>query len=266
MKTNYKTELGKSYMVLDCEKKEDSFALQMMEENHIENLLTLEKRCFNGEVQFFYDVTGMTPLADVAGKTPLREKECRRLLQGLYCVFEEVHSYFLEPQGLLLQAEYIYETPEKILFCYYPSNEVGKEGMTIEAFAEKLLDQIDNSDDDALELIYRFYALVKDAKKGILYILEEVLTEVDMSRMPEEESLLEELETDEIFVLEEKEEIAAEKPDVYTVGCFLLSLVAGICCFFLLKPEMRIASAILTVISFGGIIAGLTDIDIKRKK
>lgn len=272
MKTDYITELGKSYMILNCKEKEDSFAVQMLEENHIRSLLPFERRYFNGELQFFYDVTGMSALADRIEKKPLGAKDIRRILQELYCVFEEIHSYFLEPEGLLLRAEYIYETSEKILFCYCPSNDTGGLEATIETFAEKLLDQIDNEEEEALQLSYRFYAQVKDAKKGILYILEEVLTEADPFSMPEDEQMQVQIPVNDLSVVPEKEKIAARKPDVYIIGCFLLSFLVGVCCCFLLPvsfmsdPGMRTVFGILMAGSVAGIIVGLTDIDIVRKK
>ena len=267
MKTEYKTELGKSYMILECEEKEDFFAVQMLEENHIRSLLPFERRCFNGKLQFFYEVTGMTALADRIEKMPLGEKDMRRLLQGLYCVFEEMHSFFLEPEGLLLQAEYIFETQDKVFFCYCPFHET--DGLCVtEIFAEKLLDQIDTEEEAALELAYQFYALVKDARKGILYILEEVLAEGNPDSKSEEELL----PVFEYAALEENKEPETKKHDVYTMVCFLFSFLAGAFCFFqtvisFMQPiGMCIMSGVLMAFSVAGMIADLTDIDIVRKK
>ncbi len=270
MKTDYKTELGKSYLVLDCEEREDIFAMQMLEENHICSLLPFERRCFNGELQFFYDVTEMCTMAERVEKKPLGAKDVRRLLQGLYCVFEEIHSFFLEADGLLLQAEYIYETQDKMLFCYFPSKEVDGLDFGIEVFAEKLLDQLDNDDEEALQMAYQFYALVKDAKKGILYILEEVLTKeepvYEPPRMPEE------IPAADLTVSAEEKKVAEKTPDVCMVGCFGLSFLSCFCCLFLLPASfgivtgVRVAAGILIVLSIAGIWMGWTDIDIKRKK
>lgn len=262
MKTGYETELGKSYMVLDCE-KEDSFAVQMLEENHIQSLLPFERRHFNGELQFYYDVTGMCTLTERIQKIPLEAKDIRRILQGLYCVFEEIHSYFLEADRLLLQAEYIYETSQKVFFCYYPSKEAERWGATIELFAENLLDQIDNEDEEALQLAYQFYALVKDAKKGILYILEEILT--DEEPVLPSLQMLQEISADEMSVPENEEKTVEKKPDVYIVGCFLLSFLCCLLNFFML-PGLHLVAGIIMALSTAGIILGWTDIDIKRKK
>lgn len=272
MKTEYKTELGKSYMVLQCDKKEDSFAMQMLEENHIRSLLPFERRCFNGKLQFFYDITGKCALADRAEKMSLGEKDVRRLLQGLYCVFEEIHSYFLGADGLLLQEEYIYEMQEKIFFCYCPSKEA--HGFGIEIFAERLLDQIDNDDEEALQLAYEFYAQVKDGKKGILYMLEEILTKEESKEEPvfQTSQMFKEIPIDSPFVPAEEQKEAAKKPDLYMMVCFLLAFLCCFTCLFLFPassmtfPGLRPVSGIIMVLSTAGMALEWTDIDIVRKK
>lgn len=272
MKTGYKTELGKSYMILDGVENEESFAVQMLEENHIQGLLYFEKRCFNGQLQFFYEVTDMHSLAERISQRPLTEKDVRRLLQGLYCVLEEIHSYFLASEGLLLQMEYIYETHDNLFFCYYPAKERNSWKASIEMFAEKLLDQIDKEDDEALELVYQFYAAVRDAKKGILYILEEVLTKSKSVPVIEEEPIQKQMVMNEISILKETEENATNSPDMCTIGCFLLSFLGSVCCFFIFPVSaiqiqaLHVIAGILLLFSVAGVILGWTDIDIKRKK
>lgn len=277
MQTNYKTELGKSYMILAGGQREDMFSVQMLTENHIRGLLPFEKRSFNGEIQFFYDVTGMCSLASRVQKIPLGEKDIRRLFQELYCVFEEIYSYFLKTEGLMLQADYIFETQERVFFCYCPSEEIERSGFTIETFAEELLDQIDNEEEEALQLAYRFYALVKDAKKGILFILEEVLTEKNC--LLESTEPQEQISVDEICVCAEREDAPAEKqrikktgPDVYTVGFFLLSFLVSLCYLFVVpfsstrNVQMVPIAVFMAISSIVGMAAGFIDIDIVRKK
>lgn len=265
MKADYKTELGKSYMILDCVEKEESFAMQMLKENHIQGLLLFEKRSFNGEVQFFYDVTDMNPLAKQMKESPLSEKKLRQLLQELYCVLEEIHSFFLSPEGILLQMEYMYEKGGRLFFCYYPVKEADKWEVSIEMFAEMLLDQIDHEDEEAVELAYQFYAEVKERKKGILYILEDVLTEEKPAFPAEEEPDYKPMDINETYILKEAETIAAKKPDMCTVGCFLLSSLGSVCCLFL-SPALHAGASILLALSIAGAVLGWTDVDIKRKK
>ena len=95
MKADYKTELGKSYMILDCVEKEESFAMQMLKENHIQGLLLFEKRSFNGEVQFFYDVTDMNPLAKQMKESPLSKKASAASAGIILCFRRNTFLFFV---------------------------------------------------------------------------------------------------------------------------------------------------------------------------
>lgn len=277
MEAEYKKELGKSYLILEPPSREDDFSAQMMLENRIQGLLSFERRSFNGETKYYYDITGKRSLESHADKELLGEKDIRRLLQGLYCVIGELYSYFLETEGLLLRATYIYEEEEQMCFCYYPSDGTDSEEIAMVIFAEELLELIDHDDDEAVELTYRFYKSVKESGKGILHILEEVLVQ-------EVENPQKELYDDQQEMLlcwhniceDESEKkawlIKRSRPDICTEFFFLLSLLVSICYLSARRFSVILCTGtgaigcLFVLASVVGMAAGFVDIDIARKK
>lgn len=276
MKTEYKKELGKSYLVVKPEQKEHVFSAQMLLENRIQGLLSFEKRSFNGETEYYYDITGKRSLESRARKELLGEKDVRRLLQGLYCVTGELYSYFLETDGLLPEPACIYEEEEQFFFCYDPSGKEETEQGAAKLFAQELLELINHDDEEAVELTYSFYKLVNESEKGILRILEEVL-------MQEKEDSAEDLceEQQEVLSLwydEDAEEpkmtlfTKRDRPDLWTVVLFLVSLLVSLG-YLVALTLARIAdtgtgilAGLFLIISATGMAAGFVDIDIARKK
>ncbi len=264
MHAEYKKEMGKSYLFLEAGQTEEEFSTQMLLENQIQGLLGFEKRSFNGEIQFFYDITGKHSLESHVREELLQEKEVRRLLQCLYCVIEELHSYFLDAGGLLMESEYIYEDDKGFSFCYYPSEEKNTPEEKLMDFAEYLLEMIDHEDEDAVQLVYCFYKMVKESEKGILWILEDALIQEISEKIPEEE----------VWYTQEKEhEEPMEKRnsrDMYTIICFLISLLVSLCYLgtssFTLIPNSAatVIAYVFVFASIPGIVAGF--VDIERKK
>ena len=263
MQAEYKMETEKNYMILEAQQTEQFFSTQMLFENHISGLINFESRCFNGENKFFYDITGRHSLKEYTRKEMLRAKEIRKLLQNLYCAVVELHSHFLDAGGLLMNAEYIFRDEKGFCFCYYPPQESVSPEEKLKILAEQLLEMSDNEDEDTIELIYHFYKIVIESEKGIVRILEEVLTQ--------EKNI-----TEEIIPIEIEEAIpekAIENKfyrDTSTVICFFMAFIVSLCyLIFYTFPHVpqtwtEVIACIFVFISLLGIAMGF--VDIERKK
>ena len=279
MIAEYKKELGKSYMIFKPEEKEDLFSVQMLIENQIQGLLCFERRVFNGESEYYYDITGKHSLDSRVQRELLREKDVRELLQGLYCAVSVLHSYFLKPENILVKSEYIYLDETGVYFGYYPSEEVRDMEDILTEFAENLQEQIDYEDEGAMHLTYRFYQMIQESEKGILRILEDVLTENSIRVIREEEEWTEKEAADQNLwdeIEEQRQEkensLKKSKPDINTLVFFLLSFLVSLCYLICVSfPENRmnvtgIIACVFVFISISGIVTAFIDIDIKKKK
>lgn len=269
MNAEYRKELGKNYMILRPEGAENLFSVQMLLENQMDTLLHFERRVFNGEPEYYYDITAKHTLESSIKKELLREKDVRMLLQSLYYAQEQLYSYFLKPSGLLLNPVYIYQMEEGFCFAYFPTEKKESLEKIQEEFAEKLQEVIDYDDEGAVHLTYRFYQMVKQSEKGLLRILEDVLTE-DFER---EEADIEVFEQEEPGNQEEDLSVQKQKqPDLYTVALFMVSLLVSLCylitasCFEKEINVTGVTACVFAVASVLGLVAAFVDIDIAEKK
>ena len=266
MNVEYKKELEKNYLIIKPDMPEDYFSVQMLLENQIEGLLRFERRVFNGEVEYYYDISGKHSLESQTKNELLGEKTVRTLLQSLYCVEENLYSFFLREGRLLIEASYVYMDERGFYFVYVPLAEKRKEEEHIE-FIQELQELIDYEEEGAMQLTYRLYQMLKDSEKGILQILEEVLTK----RFEQAEDSIEDFASEEqLYFQEEKEEEI--RPDFYTASLFSVSFLVSLCyllIIFFSKEEMNVTgiiACVFVVASLIGILVAFADIDIKSKK
>lgn len=267
MNTEYKKELEKNYLIIKPDRSEDFFSVQMLLENQIEGLLRFERRVFNGEVEYYYDISGKRSLESQIKNELLGEKKVRALLQSLYCVEENLYSFFLQEGRLLVEASYVYMDERGFYFVYVPSAEKRKEEERLARFVQELQELIDYEEEGAMQLTYRFYQMLKDSEKGILQILEEVLTE----KFEQVEDCIEDAASDEELYFQEeiKEKI---QPDFYTASLFFVSFLVSLCYLAITifsKEEMNVTgiiACVFVVASLIGILTAFVNIDSKSKK
>ncbi len=231
LKVTYKDDFERKYMLLQPGREEDSFVLQMMLENCIRGLLPFEKRLYNGEIVYYYDITGKHSLEDKIKKQPMKEDEIRKLLQGLYGVIKELNSYFLDATGILTDPMFIYENEEEVYFCYVPIKREQEGEKEWSEFAEKLLDLADPDCEEAIYMVYEFYQQIKESTKTISGILEDLLREQNPVRNEEEPEKEEELPVWHELPEEEPENMQKRGnfPDITAVILFGISLIVSLC-------------------------------------
>nr|MBQ8253086.1 hypothetical protein [Lachnospiraceae bacterium] len=276
------TEWGKDFLVLDEEQDFDEFALQMLRENNICGLLAVEKRVFNGEEKLYYDISGKLPLLPKEKEGFLTGQDIRMLMQSLCCLILELHAYFLEPQGILLQFEMIYKADETYFFCYNPViSECDIRERNLSAFVEDLLEYTDHEDAAAVFLSYEFYNRIKEGK-NITQSLEEVLS-LSLEKDSEENRPMEEAEENDILTENFGEEEAGEKEVVFDMVTFVVFAVLflvslgyllfmyfgekNIKFFEITQTKNGLLSLIFLALSILGMFVGTVHrIDIKEKK
>lgn len=173
----YKKELNKNYLVLEKTEEASEFAIHMLEENKIQGLLPFEKRSFNGEESFYYDISGKYTLENLAKMRPLEEADIKGFLEGLLFTMQTCSSYFLDVSGLSLEFDLIYESEGLYSFCYYPMEKESRQDMEekLKIFAEKLIGLVNHDDEQAVTLVYQFYRLAKENTCTAVQILQKLL-------------------------------------------------------------------------------------------
>lgn len=273
MKTELKKEIGKSYLIITPEESYKEFVMQMLQENKIQGLLSFEKRSFNGEDQFYYEIGKTHSLQSLLQIRMLTRKDLKKLLESMYKVINELPSYFLGAEGLVFDFSYIFEGPQDFLFCYDPCVQIKSAEEKLGDFAEELLGYVDPGDEEALFFAYRFYRFVREETMSISEMIKETLAE---SNQEAEEEIIFKKEAEEA-VLGEEEVFETDKQErkldllaiISFFGAILVSVsyliyridIVGTTAFF---QAGGILSAIFLILSILGLIAALRNIDIPR--
>ena len=162
MEIQYQRNLKNSYMVIIEPERplnpDGELAERMLQRQPLSGLLTWVSMEHQGDMTFWYQITGMQSLTD-----RLQQQSVDHiLLQGILAVLlglqEELPRYYLKPEHLLLRAEQIFidTAGGRIRLCYEPMwSRDPRE--SLQELLEQLLPHIDHSDKAAVALAYGLY-------------------------------------------------------------------------------------------------------------
>jgi len=121
MKAKYEKELNKVNLCIETHLfYEEDYQMKMLRQNKITGLAKIECQHINGESIFKYDVSNMLSLKRKYEMMELRCDKIFHLIEGIIKVVEEIQSYFLSPDGLVLDPSLIYWGKEGWSFLYLP--------------------------------------------------------------------------------------------------------------------------------------------------
>ncbi len=149
-----------NYMVLPVESSstEKDYRYRMIAANHIEGLLPCGIRKIDGNKFLYYEITSRQRLDIVIENRGLNYPLLKCLLLNIAETGEALARYLLDRENLLLSPEYIYYDlkMKKFSFTYYPYDKGN-------IYSERqlchcLADRVDQTDKDAVRLIYRICA------------------------------------------------------------------------------------------------------------
>ncbi|MBD5544131.1 MAG: FHA domain-containing protein [Lachnospiraceae bacterium] len=180
MKGIYKRELNSSYFILEEQAMESTqyYQMKMVTENKISHLLPISIHHFNGENQFYYDISGKQTVACIFEKREMEAKQLIQILSGLSKALLELEGYLLEENYLCLDPEYMYMNvnTEQLFLCFYPFEETDF-SQSIQKLSEYLLNCINHQDEQAVNIGYQLYRLTREDNFVFLQIVEEILKE-----------------------------------------------------------------------------------------
>jgi len=143
--------------------KEDAFEERMIKYCAPSGVIGPERYTEDGNDSYLYKVTGMKPLMSAYGKKPLGTLAVYELLKKIYVILTESSSYLLSGDDMVLELDSMYmvlpEFDPKII--YYPGYGVDMMKQ-LETLGEKLMNCVDYSDENAVDLIYSAYMNIRD--------------------------------------------------------------------------------------------------------
>lgn len=123
MKTYYKNDLKRSYMILEGEEGEkEDYQVVMLKENDIPGILKLDVRYLDNKSQYYYDISGKTSFKTLHEKINLSLEDMKSLVCDLLRAIQNLKRYMLDGKCILLEPDYIFRSQDEFFFCYYPSS------------------------------------------------------------------------------------------------------------------------------------------------
>lgn len=213
MKVEYTRTAKCSYMIVqEADYEFEPYELQMVLYNHIPGLLALQVIVTDGQVEYWYDVTGLQSLSRMFSVEPVGYIKLQMLLQGICKLKRHLDAYMISDASIDFSAEMIYldRTGQQVYFCYIPGYEQ-TDGSCIRGFVEGLLQHLDHTDPRAVKLGYRIYEqcsqsgfTIEDCEQCIREAEDELflLSELEYEKKSEPENEMEFIEQETVTAAE----------------------------------------------------------------
>lgn len=158
MKIGYRREINHNYIEIKQEEDYFEYQVEMITRNRISGLLNCVREKVDNKTTFLYEINSRQPFVQVFEKTKVDYEMFCQMVTSLKNAVEEVESYLLDANSLVLNPEYIYMNPEtkEIELIYLPGYwENMKEGL--HELAKQLLNWIDYKNEKVVAAAYELF-------------------------------------------------------------------------------------------------------------
>lgn len=159
MEISYRRRFQQSYMIMEGGRgPEEPYELTMVAYNRIPGLLGMETEISDGQVRFWYDITGKQNLADYLGRREADGQLLTLLFQGLDTVCQQLQEYMLDESQLILDPEYLYLdlSGRTVGVAYLPGYHKDIRD-SFQELMELLLRRLEHSDKQGAAMAYEMY-------------------------------------------------------------------------------------------------------------
>lgn len=184
MKTEYKRNLDRTYLIIEEEKiYEEGYQMHMLRENKISGLLEVLGKGSGEKSQYYYDISCKVSMKAKYEKVKIGYDELKKFLFQLLSVIKEVKKYLLKEEEILLDPEFIYYEKGEFFFCFLPCHD-GEMKKAFRRMAEYFVSQADYRDKECVFLAYELHKISMQENYSIKQIQE--LLETDWKEQIEQ--------------------------------------------------------------------------------
>ena len=142
----------------------DNYEEKMLTHCHFDSIIPTEIREIDGEKSLCVKVDGLSPIMQRYRRICPGKEEVKSLLNGINRCFREIREFLMNPNGVIVTADYIYysERTGEYKFIYVPGNEFDFRGQ-IKGLFEEIMRIYDHKDADGVKYLYDLYSqMIKD--------------------------------------------------------------------------------------------------------
>ena len=277
MQIDYKRDLNHNYMIIRENGEPDaaSYQIRMLQTNTISGILECRMHRMDNCTLFYYDVTSRQALNTLYDRQQVGHGLLKALFQQLLKVLEELSSYLLDPEGLILAPDTVYLTAEPIQFsfCYLPGEKHSVSNQMKELM-EYFLPRLNHREPETVVLGYGLYKIVSDPECSLEQIRSLLSREAEVpvpgepfaeekqeAREEQEEMRKKAMES---FFAEEEEE---EKESVVWTAAVIVGglVVVGLVLFLMYVTEVP-ASMYVILLAAAGVSVLMVSLWMRKKE
>lgn len=188
MEVTYKRKFSQSYMIInEKERSHNIYELMVFTYNKVPELLPIETIITDGEISFWYDITGRQTLTDYLGRREVDLDLLLLLFQSIDKVINKIKDFLLEETAIVLEPEYIYMDFERsrLEFVYLSGRETDIK-KSFQELMEFILRKLNHGDQKATAMAYEMYQLSMEKALSFPDMLKRAMTMMEESEEQEE--------------------------------------------------------------------------------
>lgn len=206
MKTYYKNDLKKAYLILEGEEGEqEDYQIVMLRENEIDGILKTDVRYMDNQSHYHYDISGKTSFKNLHEKINLSYDVMKRLVGDLLQTIQKLRKYMLDANCILLEPEFIFCDREQFYFCYYPPYKEDAK-TAFHQLTEFFVREVNYKDEEGVHFAYSMHKMTMEEN----YSIEEIMQKL----VPQEQEEETEIEVSVVDYAERMEAAAMEESRV----------------------------------------------------
>ncbi len=160
MKLTYKRDLSHSYMVASGRNGAEAYEEKMLENNEISVFLPYHTTELDGDVQYWYDITGKRSLRDFLTQEKVTKEHLQSVLEALCSACCQLEEYLIAQERVLFSADGIFVEHSgescEVSLCYCPLKERDMR-REFQSITEHLIAEVNHEDEELRKLCYDLY-------------------------------------------------------------------------------------------------------------
>lgn len=181
MKTYYKNDLKKAYLILEGgEGEQEDYQTLMLKENDIQGILKLDVRYVDNQTQYHYDISGKTAFKTLYEKKNLSYEDMKRFVDNLLQSIQLLRKYMLDANRILLEPEYIFCDSRGFYFCYYPPCRQDAKDM-FHQLTEFFVKEVNYKDEEGVHFAYTLHKMTMEENYSVEEIMQVLLPQESVS-------------------------------------------------------------------------------------
>lgn len=213
MKTYYKNDLKKAYLILEGEEGEqEDYQIVMLRENEIDGILKTDVRYMDNQSHYHYDISGKTSFKNLHEKINLSYDVMKRLVGDLLQTIQKLRKYMLDANCILLEPEFIFCDREQFYFCYYPPYKEDTK-TAFHQLTEFFVREVNYKDEEGVHFAYSMHKMTMEENYSIEEIMQKLVPQEQEEETEIEVSVVDYAERMEVAAMEESR--VEEKNDLW---------------------------------------------------